>query len=94
MEIKIGIYHTTNNDGARLDLHTRQYWDPGDDGYPGFNPAWPGEPDMLKHGRERVWNIERRGALYFPTDTYMFESDIIAYLERKGYEYEEAEGDG
>ena len=90
MEIKIGVYHTTNNNGEPLDLHTQRSWSPGDDGYLPFNPAWPGEPSLHKHGRERAWSL--KGVLRdgFTGDMMMFESDVIAYLERNGYEFEEA----
>ena len=37
--------------------------------------------------------FDRRGGLYFPTEGFLFESDLINWLERNGYEYEAPAGE-
>ena len=80
-KILLGIYRLWNTqehparifpavEYPRLDLHVVARYEPGDADYPGLSP-----------NRKRiVYKIERRGALYFPTEGYIFATELAKVL--------------
>lgn len=79
-KIKLGIYRLWNTQERRgilptyyprLDLHVTARYEPSDINYPACSP----------NRRRIVYKIERRGALYFPTEGYMFAADLAKVLK-------------
>lgn len=96
MKIEHGTHKSVGDDGMPLHFEITGIYNPADEDYPGpptISEIEDGDIEVAKHGEERIIGFDRRGALYFPTCGRMFESDLVNYLTKHGFEYEEAECD-